>query len=571
MSYPTPRVVLASSADLLSVPCAGVLSYYRNQSDEGNVSRGSISMTVAKVEPPSADKLKFVVGSKIDRSSSVYLKGNRESASFVLNSEKSPAQNAFLPGTDPVEVMRWIDAIRQSIDIANEGAMLQRTNTTGSVRAPSISEVNRPASLTRQAGSPHESLTAPSIDGDNDTFREDEDSPPHADDFHLMAQNAKTQVEASQQLLETIDARQQDVKDALRRSLASLETILDDYIEVVDQREGYFQRRYEKEVEAKRQWEESMKEVAAQHAALELELQRVARDNTRRKRALQEVRANFGAISPALSPQTSIRPGEGPHAYQQQQQGQGQGQEMHTLPEDGSEPLPSPLRLSPLALNQTRSRGATTGSLSPTRIRTRAGTIVQPRGPAELEQIVQEALKHDDGAETEDSDDDDEFFEAIEAGELPIDEDAGEPVTAIDHAETTTAPHAPKRTAPAAEFVKKFDPAPYAGYEHHRTTLPITSDNRPSVSLWAILKGSIGKDLTKISFPVYFNEPTSMLQRMAEDMEFSECRAFYGLSGRAVHSLTLTFLRALNSRRRCQREGFHQEDRLRRRVRHVQL
>lgn len=56
---------------------AGVLSYYRNQSDEGNVSRGSISMTVAKVEPPGTDKLKFVVGSKIDRSSSVYLKGNR--------------------------------------------------------------------------------------------------------------------------------------------------------------------------------------------------------------------------------------------------------------------------------------------------------------------------------------------------------------------------------------------------------------------------------------------------------------------------------------------------------------
>jgi hypothetical protein len=38
-----------------------------------------------------------------------------------------------------------------------------------------------------------------------------------------------------------------------------------------------------------------------------------------------------------------------------------------------------------------------------------------------------------------------------------------------------------------------------------------------------VLKHSIGKDLTKISFPVFFNEPTSMLQRMAEDMEFSEC------------------------------------------------
>ena len=40
-------------------------------------------MTVAKVEPPSADKLKFVVGSKIDRNSSVYLKGNRTSCFYV--------------------------------------------------------------------------------------------------------------------------------------------------------------------------------------------------------------------------------------------------------------------------------------------------------------------------------------------------------------------------------------------------------------------------------------------------------------------------------------------------------
>ena len=38
-----------------------------------------------------------------------------------------------------------------------------------------------------------------------------------------------------------------------------------------------------------------------------------------------------------------------------------------------------------------------------------------------------------------------------------------------------------------------------------------------------MLKNNIGKDLTKISFPVAFNEPTSMLQRMAEDLEFPEC------------------------------------------------
>jgi Na+-driven multidrug efflux pump len=53
----------------------------------------------------------------------------------------------------------------------------------------------------------------------------------------------------------------------------------------------------------------------------------------------------------------------------------------------------------------------------------------------------------------------------------------------------------------------------YAGYANLRTRLKL-SDERPSTSLWSLLKHSIGKDLTKISFPVFFNEPTSMLQRM---------------------------------------------------------
>lgn len=422
-------------------------------------------------------------------------------------------------GADPVEVMRWVDALRQSIELANEASTSQRLNAAGSARAPSFSsDAARPIGVVRTNGSPHESIAAPSIDGDNDTFRDEEDMPPHTDDFHLMAQSAKTQLEASQSLLRSLPGASQhaSVKNALARSLASLGQSIDEYVEVVEQRERYFQRRFEKEAEAKRHWEDSMKDVAAQHAALELELQRVARDSTRRKRALQEVRANLGAISPALSPR-DISGGAGGHGSLTT------NQDLQVLPETGTQPLPSPLRLSSFALDKTRSRGNTTGSTSPTRMRTRAGTMLQPRAPAELEQIVQEALQHDDGAETAESDDDDEFFEAIEAGELSFDEDAGERVTAVDHAEERTVATAPTRTAPAADFIGKFDMAPYQGYDHPRTTLPITSDNRPSVSLWAILKGSIGKDLTKISFPVYFNEPTSMLQRMAEDMEFSEC------------------------------------------------
>ena len=116
----------------------------------------------------------------------------------------------------------------------------------------------------------------------------------------------------------------------------------------------------------------------------------------------------------------------------------------------------------------------------------------------------------------------------------------------------------------AEKYIVDMDLAPYQGYKNLRQRLPIDNDNRPPVSLWAILKGSIGKDLTRIvrwdqsacrehelilalssqSFPVFFNEPTSMLQRMSEDLEFSECRAFRSFSS-ALSALTC--LLAVNS------------------------
>ncbi len=43
-----------------------------------------------------------------------------------------------------------------------------------------------------------------------------------------------------------------------------------------------------------------------------------------------------------------------------------------------------------------------------------------------------------------------------------------------------------------------------------------------TISLWSIVKNSIGKDLTKIPVPVNFSEPLSMLQRLTEDFEYSE-------------------------------------------------
>ncbi|XP_058877718.1 oxysterol-binding protein 1-like isoform X2 [Acipenser ruthenus] len=43
-----------------------------------------------------------------------------------------------------------------------------------------------------------------------------------------------------------------------------------------------------------------------------------------------------------------------------------------------------------------------------------------------------------------------------------------------------------------------------------------------SLNLWSIMKNCIGKELSKIPMPVNFNEPISMLQRLTEDLEYSE-------------------------------------------------
>ena len=53
-----------------------------------------------------------------------------------------------------------------------------------------------------------------------------------------------------------------------------------------------------------------------------------------------------------------------------------------------------------------------------------------------------------------------------------------------------------------------------------RETLPYLRDPKQKFSLWTIIKDSIGKDLTKVSLPVYMNEPLTMLQTVAQMVEY---------------------------------------------------
>jgi oxysterol-binding protein 1 len=87
-------------------------------------------------------------------------------------------------------------------------------------------------------------------------------------------------------------------------------------------------------------------------------------------------------------------------------------------------------------------------------------------------------LPADDGGDT---DEEDEFFDAVEAENLP------------NLIVNESLSRHNKELASNA-----IDGAPYAGYRKFRTRLAMDTDNRPATSLWAVLKGSIGKDLTRV-------------------------------------------------------------------------
>lgn len=77
--------------------------------------------------------------------------------------------------------------------------------------------------------------------------------------------------------------------------------------------------------------------------------------------------------------------------------------------------------------------------------------------------------------------------------------------------------HLPNSLNPPSEIA---DPSPFPqsllessrGYKLFRSYLPPLIGKKPEMSIWSVLKNNIGRDLSKIALPVFFNEPLSMLQ-----------------------------------------------------------
>jgi hypothetical protein len=127
------------------------------------------------------------------------------------------------------------------------------------------------------------------------------------------------------------------------------------------------------------------------------------------------------------------------------------------------------------------------------------------------------------------SEDEEEFFDA-DTGSGRASRAASRSASALDlagadlaaaaralalHAAAQPQPPPPQQLPEPAWLAAEGPPPP------RRDRLPPPEEPERSISLWSLIREMVGKDLTRVCLPVYFNEPLSALQKSAEDLEYS--------------------------------------------------
>jgi hypothetical protein len=487
---------------------------YRHQEDENVACRGSLSMKTSRLKTFPPDKLRFEIHS-------------------VLRNGDGATQKWYMKANHQVEATRWIQALQRNIDwykkdaggsdgdsfvsgklAAFDGASVRTSISSapkGFFKGSSSHKASPAPSLGHGSGEPSngsENIGEPSEAEDAHSDMESkapsggDDEPPHRAEFELQYNAAVAQMELTADLFSTLsnfppspNPKAHETHIALKDSYAQVQALFHEYVRMVQERETWFTAHITRERERAGVWEQSLQVVVQEGEVLEEELKRTfrGRRENRKSRRFSTIHDGAGIDRFDTFGMATIK---------------ARSKTISAFP-TSEEPQPS----------------------TPTAASVRYGTHDAPV-PLSVSPPAQ--------ADTDEEDEeDDEFFDAIESNTLP-------------NLVVSATLASPIRLYPTSELTHWIDLRQYQGYQHPREQLSITADDRPPVSLWAVLKGSIGKDLTKISFPVFFStscaatqkmrtdrsladEPTSMLQRMAEDMEFSECCEF-------VSSIVLGFV-----------------------------
>jgi len=273
--------------------------------------------------------------------------------------------------------------------------------------------------------------------------------PVNKDAFNITAQSAKVQLDLLAQVSGALqkeklkspgmvisDPTIDQALSAYEAAVSSLNGLVVDLLKISRDRDAFWQYRLDREADARKMWEDSMAKVAKEHEELQNKIGESEDKRKRTKRALKEALETASAAS--------SRPGSrGPSQDGLQI---AQALEKVQISREGRASL---RRRSMMTQDSNR----------------RKSVIVQFTDLSDSE-----------------SGDDEEFFDAVDAGEVEVVEDL--PLTSPGLPPTEDVSYIDAREEKEAELTVS-----YKGYEDPvRKKLKLDADNRPKISLWVSVK-----------------------------------------------------------------------------------
>lgn len=299
--------------------------------------------------------------------------------------------------------------------------------------------------------------TAPDVEGEDDDFGDYASShempAEDKDALNITAQSAKLQLDLLANVSASMQAERSKNPDmtiadpaveqalgAYEAAASTLKGLVQNLLKISRDRDSYWQYRLNREEHLRQMWEESMARVAQEHEELQSKMGESEEKRKRTKRALKEALESAMASSRSISGPPSRRPAED-----------------QSTTEAGQIEIHAPEATAAAAGHPSRS------AIEPT----------LNRKASVLSRISSLYDSESDG---------DEFFDAIDAGEIEVED--------LTKAEVkhTEEPKDESGAQARNDKLSVIEPS-FKGYEEPvRTRLKMDNDDRPKISLWVSIK-----------------------------------------------------------------------------------
>jgi len=414
------------------------IQFTKDEAREDEMRQKTESEALRKAKIEQLDKRKAGDG---DGSSAHSVKPKRLTPSTALGVPLTGAHSGELCSRGSVDPANEIYTV-SSTAIDEEDRSLYDPSIAGADLARMVSEAN--------------TATIPGDVDDEEEYGDDASSheaqPENKDALKIMAESVRLQLDFLGQVstalqterqvnptLELADPKLGQALSAYESAIGNLKDLIGKLVQISRDRDAYWQYRLDREANVRRMWEDSMAKVVGEHEKLE---QKIGESEDKRKRTKRALRDALDSL--AIAESQPATPDSESHEFVEAE-------------EEINVPLASPTR--------------------------RRSTFVNLSGVVEDE-----------------SDDDEEFFDAVGSGEV----------------EVVDMPPATPALKPAAQplalenlrdrKLAEISPA-FKGYEDPvRKRLKLDADNRPKIGLWVR-----GDDVVMLSHLLNFNSGDSQV------------------------------------------------------------